>query len=235
MVCSFNPCSISLAIFLSDELALIRGLEQALLVLLGWLLLLLLSLEIYLSETLLEVLQVVVVCIAVMGGLRLSIANQLLAHIAKLHLRRGLDSTLATILISSLVYLTCSDVLLTEGMTMGLSSTRKECATESIRALCLLKYLARIACYRIRVDGESVGLRTDVCLVHSIVASLFRSWSFCCRGRIAFSNAERLIIMACSWIMRSELASFVRCGGCPAAVHSGHLTVRLDLLERAHV
>lgn len=132
MVCSFHPCSVTLTVLLSNELALIRGLEQALLVLLGWLLLLLLSLEIYLCETLLEVLQVVVVCIAVMGGLRLSIADQLLAHIAKLHLRRGLHSTLATVLISSLVHLTCSDVLLSEGVTMGLSSTRKKCATESI-------------------------------------------------------------------------------------------------------
>lgn len=87
MVCSFHPCIVPFAIFLSNELALIRGLEQALLVLLGWLLLLLLSLEVYLCEALLEVLQVVVVCIAVVGGLRLAIADQLLAHVAKLHLR----------------------------------------------------------------------------------------------------------------------------------------------------
>ena len=207
VVRSFHACRVSLAILLRNELALIRGLEQALLVLLRRLLLLLLSLEVDLREALLEVLKVVVV--RIVGCLRLAITDQLLAHCAEFHLGRGLHSALATVLVARLVDLTSSDVLLTEGMSVRLSSSRKERAAESVRALRLFKYLARVARYRVRVDGEGVCLRADVGLVHSIVASLLSSWSFCCRGRVAFADAERLVVVACPRIVRPELATLV--------------------------
>ena len=72
-------------------------------------------------------------------------------------------------------------------------------------------------------------------LVHSNVARMLGSWSFCSRGWVSLTDAERLIVVAGSWVVGPHLATFSRSSWCPAAMHGCHLTVRLGLLEGAHV
>ena len=148
-------------------MALIRCLEQTLSFLLRILLLsLLLPLEAQLGEALLEILQLLVVCIV--GRVRR--ADQLLANVSKLHLCRCLDS--ATLVAANLVarllavHLARPHVLLAEGLPVGLAAAGEERAAEAVRTLRLLEYLARVARYRVGVDGERVSLRSDVGWVH---------------------------------------------------------------------